>query len=770
MTGVGDCFLLPERPELRKDLEIVPRLEAGEGFRYLVKDPVSGSVYEFSAKEYFLFQAFNGQNPIASIKACFEQEFGVSIEIAQLKAFVRQLTTLGLLYSGTKKDTVRFDKTSGYKSWHLLDPDRILAAGAKNLRGCFSQLFLAVFLLILSIAVVTGIQLASNFLWELSSLVGTNWYFLVPLLSVVVISPLVEISKGIACVYYGGKVHGYRVELVYRVIPRFYCEMSDALYAMKNTERIRVFAAGLVCQSLLWAVGVILWVNTDLASQVHTFWLFFTLTSTFLLFLRINPLIELDGYHVLSAWLEIPDLRNRARSLTESWILREPVPEPLSTREKVIFRRYGLLSFGFEIFFWGALLGLIGYHLIHSLGGMGAGLFLIILFLRFEKSLTKHNMKKLFLGNIVGDERGTAKLRLLARLGIYGAFILVMFVPYPLDVGGEFKLLPIAELGVRVQVSGEVEAVFAREGEWVKKGQLLAILSSREQTRKGEEAKAAIEEAEANLRLLQSGPKPEEIAKAEQEVRAAAKSLEYSTSQANRAEQMFKAKAIPEKDYENALRVRDMDRERYESSRKQLELVKSGFRDEQINAVKAEIRRLNVELSHAEELIKLARIYSPMEGTVITPQLSEKIGQYLATGELLAVIEDARTLVVEVEVPEEDIEEVKIGAEVKVRTWASPTTVYSGRVKEIATVAYEKSRRRIERGYSDREWLIEQNEIIREKGRVVRVLAEIDNPEGILKTDMTGYAKIACRWQPVGIAYTRWLIRFLFVEFWSWIP
>lgn len=762
--------MLPDRPELRKDLEILPRFEAGEGFRYLVKDTISGEVFEFSAKEYFLCRAFDGLNPIASIKASFEQEFEAQLEMVQLEAFVRQLMTLGLLNSELDEDALRIARRPEFKSWRLFDPNRILAALAGSLNGCFSWVFLGFVVVILTLAAGAGIHSVRDFFYELLSLADTKWYFLTPILAVMIMSPLVEISKGIACSHYRGRVHEFNVGLLYRIIPRFYCDLGDALWVMSNTLRIRVYASGVVCQSLLWALGVIAWKITEPASRVHVFWLFFAVAATILLFLRLNPLIELDGYHMLSAWLEIPDLRNRARALTKSWIFRKPLPEPLSAREQRIFRRYGLLSFVFEIVFWVASLGLIGYHLIDSLRGVGAGLFLIMLLLRFEGSLTGRNMKSFFLGNAVGNEQGAAIVRLVARLALYVAFIFLMFVPYPLDVGGEFKLLPTAEQGVRVQVAGDVESVLVKEGDWVKKGQILALLSGREQTRKAEEAKAAIEEAEANLRLLQSGPKPEEVAKAEQDVRAAAKSLEYSTSQANRAERMFKERAIAEKEYENALRVRDVDKERYESSRKQLELVKSGFRNEQINALKAEIRRLNVELSHAEELLQLTRIVSPLEGSVITPRLSEKIGYYLTPGELIAVVEDARTLVAEIEVPEKDIEEVKIGAEVKLRTWASPMTVYSGRVKAIGAAAYEKSRGRIERAYSDRDWLIEQNETIREKGKVVRVLSEVDNPKGVLKTDMTGYAKIESTWQPVGIAYSRWLVRFLFVEVWSWIP
>ena len=87
----------------------------------------------------------------------------------------------------------------------------------------------------------------------------------------------------------------------------------------------------------------------------------------------------------------------------------------------------------------------------------------------------------------------------------------------------------------------------------------------------------------------------------------------------------------------------------------------------------------------------------------------------------------------------------------------------------IAPVAYEKSRKRVERTLTETELIIEKNEIIREQGKVVRVLSELSNADGLLKTDMTGYAKIECEKKPVGIAFTRWLVRFITVEVWSWI-
>ena len=54
----------------------------------------------------------------------------------------------------------------------------------------------------------------------------------------------------------------------------------------------------------------------------------------------------------------------------------------------------------------------------------------------------------------------------------------------------------------------------------------------------------------------------------------------------------------------------------------------------------------------------------------------------------LGVLEDAQVTIAEIEVPEEDITQVKLGARVKLKTWALPTKSFAGKVTAIAPVGY----------------------------------------------------------------------------------
>ena len=57
-----------------------------------------------------------------------------------------------------------------------------------------------------------------------------------------------------------------------------------------------------------------------------------------------------------------------------------------------------------------------------------------------------------------------------------------------------------------------------------------------------------------------------------------------------------------------------------------------------------------------------------------------------------------------------------------------------------------------------------------EQGNVVIVTTVIDNPDGVLKSGMTGFGKIDGGTKPVIVAFSRAIVRFFLIELWSWLP
>jgi putative peptide zinc metalloprotease protein len=317
------------------------------------------------------------------------------------------------------------------------------------------------------------------------------------------------------------------------------------------------------------------------------------------------------------------------------------------------------------------------------------------------------------------------------------------------------ELRPVTRLEVRTDIEGQVEKVLVHEGDWVEKGQPLARLSMREQERNLEEAQGQLEAARAQLQLLEAGPKSEAVASAQASVRTAETASDFSRTRALRMIDLRRRNLVSPQEMENALAIRDLDAQKLEEARVHQKLVSSGARKEAVEALRAQVKGLQAVADDDATDVAHTTIASPVSGRVVTPHIEQLAGTYLKPGrrDLVAEIEDGRTVRAEVAVPEETIGEVTLGAGVRLHAWAYHDRTFEGRVVSIAPVAAET------------------DPSSPQPGKVaVRVLTEIANPEGLLKSDMTGYAKIAASRRPVWRVLFDPLVRFIMVEVWSWIP
>lgn len=330
---------------------------------------------------------------------------------------------------------------------------------------------------------------------------------------------------------------------------------------------------------------------------------------------------------------------------------------------------------------------------------------------------------------------------------LLGVVVFIILLPYPYEAGGPFKFLSIKYIEVHTQVSGQVKKVLVKEGEWVKKGQIIALLDTRDNQKNLDVVRADLDKVKAELRLLEAGPKPEQVEKAKLEVETAKIRYEYSSHEAERLKEMFEAGVIPQEEYNRAAQTSKVDAQNLEVEKAYLELIGSGSRPEEIEAQKALVRDLETKLKYYQENISLSELTSPIVGQIVTPYLETKVGKVLENGDLFAVLQDTRTIQAEIHIPEADIGEVSLGARVKVKLWAYPVKYFYGKVVYVAPVAENTP-----------------------EGKIVRVLSEFENRDNIFKPDMTGEAKIKGNWKPIIIAFTRWLVRFFMVEVWSWFP
>ena len=276
-------------------------------------------------------------------------------------------------------------------------------------------------------------------------------------------------------------------------------------------------------------------------------------------------------------------------------------------------------------------------------------------------------------------------------------------------------------------------------------GAAMMLLSGRAPARNLEAAQGQVQRIQAELALIRSGARPEQIDRVRAGVRKAEASLSWSRPRAERFTRLFQDGMISEKDYENALRQRDLDTARLQEALVDLELIKSPPRPERVRALLADQEALQALADDYTADLERTTLASPIAGRVVTPDIEQISGTYLKPGQrdLVMEIEDARTVQAEVEVSEEEVADVHPGAPVRLIAWTWHDTPIEGSVVSIAPVA---------------------------STRVLRVITLIPNPDGRLKSEMTGYAKIAAGERPLWDVIFRPLIRWVRVKAWYWIP
>jgi multidrug resistance efflux pump len=348
--------------------------------------------------------------------------------------------------------------------------------------------------------------------------------------------------------------------------------------------------------------------------------------------------------------------------------------------------------------------------------------------------------------------------------------VALVYLHPQLRVKGPFDVLPVHNADVRAGVEGIIEEVCVDEGQTVQKGDLIARLTDRDLQAELQKTEAAISEAAAKLKLLLAGSRPEEIEQARIEVAKDAEAITFAASKVERFKTLYEQKLLSKQELEDNEALLALAKSQHAEAKSKLELLLAGNRPEEIEAMKAACALLDTQRRYLQEQIRLMRVVSPASGIVATPsrQLLEMKHQLVKKGDLIAKVDDLKTITAEVVISERDIADVKVGQKVVLKARAYPEMTFYGKVTSIATVA------QISSSSSSSAALQAQGSAPTTLTRsavapkTITITTEIDNPNLLLKPEMTGQAKISCGQRRLLDVVTRRLARTAKVEFWSW--
>jgi HlyD family secretion protein len=240
----------------------------------------------------------------------------------------------------------------------------------------------------------------------------------------------------------------------------------------------------------------------------------------------------------------------------------------------------------------------------------------------------------------------------------------------------------IREVNLGFRVSGRLQELRHDEGDAVKAGEVLGKLDDEPYQREAEQARGQAAALRARLQLLESGNRPQEIA------RARADLGEREVNAAN-AERLFKrqadllsTKAVSAQDYDDAqARFREAEARR-KSAREQLSLLEAGFRPEEIAQAKADLVRAEAALASAELHVADTVLKAPADGVVFTR--AQEPGAVLAAGATVFTVSLEHPVWVRAYVHEPELGRVRPGMKVQIFTDSRRDKPYTGQIGYVS--------------------------------------------------------------------------------------
>ena len=214
------------------------------------------------------------------------------------------------------------------------------------------------------------------------------------------------------------------------------------------------------------------------------------------------------------------------------------------------------------------------------------------------------------------------------------------------------KVQPELEIGIAPEVSGELIALPYKEGQLVKKGDVIIRINPDVYAAQADQQEAALASAKASSTLAKANQD-----KAEEDYR--------------RANDLYTKKLISDSDYTVARTNMDVARANYQASL-------------------ATIRQAEGMLSQFRDMLSKTNIYAPMDGTisVLNNEVGERVvGTAQYAGTEVMRIADFGHMEVRVKVNENDIVNVKVGDHTTIAIDAFPGRKFEGTVSEISSSA-----------------------------------------------------------------------------------
>ena len=260
-------------------------------------------------------------------------------------------------------------------------------------------------------------------------------------------------------------------------------------------------------------------------------------------------------------------------------------------------------------------------------------------------------------------------------------------VPVALTLVGSIE--PNTRSLVASEVQGIVEELKVREGDYVKKGEVLCRLRDTVRRWACEEAEAELQRLEQQLAELEAGTRREELERAKAEMEEAKVISERWARELERVEKLREQGSASLKEYNDTSADATAARQRFNQAKANYDLAVAGPRKEEIAQARFAVEARKALLGRLKYDLEQTAIRAPFDGYAI--QKHTEVGQWVNAGGPVVEFIDLETVLVRIDVPESAIEAAQVGRQVSVLVEALGET-FRGKIRHVIPQAEVRAR------------------------------------------------------------------------------
>jgi HlyD family secretion protein len=241
--------------------------------------------------------------------------------------------------------------------------------------------------------------------------------------------------------------------------------------------------------------------------------------------------------------------------------------------------------------------------------------------------------------------------------------------------------IEVEETDVVPTVRGRIRRIWVAEGSQVRAGDTVVTLTSSTLPDDLREREARVARAEADLRDLERGSRPEEIARAEAELRSAIAEDARAAKELERMEALVAGKVVSQQDADNARATAADARSKREAREQSLQLLREGATREAREAARSRLAEAKAFLAQGRATDGELTLLAPVDGVVLP--LYYRAGEVVESGDPVLTTADVSHPWMRVFVNQRDVPALRVGATAQAMLDGAPKRPIPGRIVAI---------------------------------------------------------------------------------------